>query len=175
MVHGDDYLSAGAKSDLDWLDEVLKGHYSIKTTIIHHRHPNEAEGQVLNRVIRATPEGVEVEADLRHAELVVEQLGLEEGKGCPTPGTEDAKPDDFEDDPDLEELAPAEATNYRAIAARCNYLSVDRPDILFSVKECCREMSKPTQRSLKRLKRVGRYFKSFPRAVWKFVWQSQQE
>ena len=44
MVHGDDYLSAGAKSNLDWLDEVLKGHNSMKTTRINHRNPHEVEG-----------------------------------------------------------------------------------------------------------------------------------
>ena len=36
-----------------------------------------AEGQVLNRVVRWTPEGYELEADLRHAELIIEQLELE--------------------------------------------------------------------------------------------------
>ena len=172
MVHGDDYLSAAVKSSLDWLEQVLKNHYEIKTTRINHRNKDESEGQVLNRVIRATPKGFELEADVRHAELIIEQLGLLDSKSCPTPGV-----DDKTDEPEGEELEPlegSEATNFRGIAARCNYLAVDRPEILFSVKECCREMSKPTARSIRRLKRVGRYLKQVPRAVWEFEWQSQQ-
>ena len=43
------------------------------------------------------------------------------------------------------ELGPAEATNYRSIAARANYLAADRPDIMYAVKELCRGMAKPTK------------------------------
>ena len=71
-----------------------------------------------------------------------------------------------------EELPGAEATQFRAIAARCNYLQPDRPDIQFAVKECCRLMSRPTKQAWERLKRVGRYLKGRPRLVWKFGWQS---
>ena len=35
----------------------------------------------------------------------------------------------------------ANATTYRALSARCNYLSQDRPDIFYSSKELCRESS----------------------------------
>ena len=41
---------------------------------------------MLNRLIRRTEEGWEIEADPRHAELVVEQLGLKDDKGIGTPG-----------------------------------------------------------------------------------------
>ena len=40
-------------------------------------------------------------------------------------------------------LSQADATTYRALAARCNYLSQDRPDISFASKELCREFSIP--------------------------------
>ena len=36
----------------------------------------------------------------------------------------------------------SEATLYRAVAARLNYLAPDRPDIAFSVKEAARARSK---------------------------------
>ena len=42
-------------------------------------------------------------------------------------------------------LIGAEATLYRAVAARLNYLAPDRPDIAFSVKEAARAMSAPRQ------------------------------
>ena len=36
-----------------------------------------SEGRLLNRVLRVTPTGWEVEADQRHADLIIKQLDLE--------------------------------------------------------------------------------------------------
>ena len=46
------------------------------------------EGQVMNRVLIYTDSGWELEADLRHAELIVEQLGLTDGKSVNTAGVD---------------------------------------------------------------------------------------
>ena len=53
-------------------------------------------------------------------------------------------------------LGPEDATMYRALSARCNYLALDRPDLTYSVKEACREMAAPTKRSWNKLIRVGK-------------------
>ena len=37
-----------------------------------------------------------------------------------------------------EVLNPSEATSFRALSARANYLALDRPDIAYSAKELCR-------------------------------------
>ena len=58
----------------------------------------KAEGKVLNRLIRKTDGGWEIEADPRHAELIVEQLGLKDDKGLGTPGFAGADEDDKDDD-----------------------------------------------------------------------------
>ena len=68
-------------------------------------------------------------------------------------------------------LSPANATLYRALSARCNYLSQDRPDLAFSSKELCREFSVPTMTSLKKLKRLVRYLAGMPRLVYKYKFQ----
>ena len=68
-------------------------------------------------------------------------------------------------------MNPDRATMYRAMTARLNYLAADRADIAFSVKEVAREMSKPTQGSWDRLKRIGRYLIKSPRVVSNFQWQ----
>ena len=66
-------------------------------------------------------------------------------------------------------LAPPEgATSFRALAARANYLSQDRPDIAFAAKELCRETAYPTQASIERLKRLIRYLAKVPRLVIHF-------
>ena len=56
-------------------------------------------------------------------------------------------------------------TLYRSGAARCNYLSVDRPDIPFETKELCRKMSCPTELDMVALKHRCRYLKGKPRLV----------
>ena len=83
--------------------------------------------------------------------------------------------DDDDDEDNIVLLSSAEATIYRAITARCNYLQPDRPDIQFAVKEVCRRMSKPSQKSWEMLKRIGRYLKGRPRLIWRYDWQSSQE
>ncbi len=42
--------------------------------------------KMLNRIVRYTEEGIEYEADPRHAELVVKMMKMEEANGVMTPG-----------------------------------------------------------------------------------------
>ena len=49
------------------------------------------------------------------------------------------------------------STLYRAIVARGIYLSQDRSDIQYAVKELSRSMSAPRSSDWERLKRLGRY------------------
>ena len=44
---------------------------------------------------------------------------------------------------------------FRSLAARCNYLSLDRLDLQYAVKEICREMAKPTKGSWAKLQRIA--------------------
>ena len=70
------------------------------------------------------------------------------------------------------ELSPADATMFRALAARANYLAQDRPDLAFAAKEVCREFAVPTRRSWERLEKVCRYICGVPRLVYKYPFQS---
>ena len=69
-----------------------------------------------------------------------------------TPGVKDTRVQLDED----KELLAEKTTPYRAVVARANYLSVDRPDVQFASKEVRRWMSAPTKLSLNALKRLGR-------------------
>ena len=71
---------------MKWLEDELAKAYEIQTQKLGMSKDFHQEGKVLNRIIRCTDSGWEIEADPRHAELVVEQLGLAEEKGCATPG-----------------------------------------------------------------------------------------
>ena len=167
LVHGDDYASAGDGKQLRWLQVELEKKFDLKTVVVGLEQGDQQEAKILNRVIRVTQEGWELEADPRHAELLVEQMGLEMGKAIATPGVDGGEP---EQDDEMA-LGTHEVREYRGLAARGNYLGADRPDIQFAVKEACREMSNPTKGSLKKMKRVGRYLINRPRLVWKYAWQ----
>ena len=62
-------------------------------------------------------------------------------------------------------------TQFRALAARANYLAADRIDIQYAVKEMCRGMASPQVRHWNALKRLARYLAGRPRAVWRYDWQ----
>ena len=55
-------------------------------------------------------------------------------------------------------LEPVDATVFRGIAARTNFLSLDCPDLQFPVKHMSREMAKSMVGSWKRMKMIARYF-----------------
>ena len=76
---------------------------------------------------------------------------------------------------DDDQLVGAEATQFRAISARGNFLAPDRPDIMFAVKECSRRMSAPTKRDFGKLVRLGQYLKRRPRAILWFEYQDAPE
>ena len=102
-----------------------------------------------------------MEADLRHAELIVKQLGLEHAKALTCPVAEEPKRPD-----DEIKLNRECATQYKSLVARANYLAQDRPDIMFAAKEICRHMAKPTTGAWKSLKRLGRHLITVPRRVF---------
>ena len=72
-------------------------------------------------------------------------------------------------------LTREEATMFRALSARANFLSQDKPDINFSTKELCREFSQPNQKSYMRLKRLIRYLVGLPRLVYRYDFLNEGE
>ena len=72
-------------------------------------------------------------------------------------------------------LGAEDATMYRALSARCNYLAQDRPDIGFASKELCRDFSNPNLNSFKKLKRLARYLAGLPRLLYHHKWQDAPE
>ena len=74
-------------------------------------------------------------------------------------------------DEDEIEMNPQDASLYRAITARINFLAQDRSDLQFASKECSRRMAAPRIKDWLLVKRVGRYLAGRPRAVSTFKWQ----
>ncbi len=86
---------------------------------------------------------MEYDADQRHAELIIKELGLTKDRR--TRETPSSKPDkkEIKEEVRFKELQGDEATRYRAPTARANFLAQDRGDIRFAVKELDRRMAKP--------------------------------
>ena len=111
-----------------------------------------------------TGEGVEYEADQRHAELMVREMGVQlNSKGVVTPGTQDPAEDGKEHEVDQRVL--------RGVAARGNYLGQDRVDMQYAAKEISRFVSKPESKDWRAAKRLARYLKDESRLVIKYPYQ----
>ena len=130
------------------------------------------EARVLNRIIRVTSHGWEMEADQRHADILVQALGLSGAKSVTTPGEQDKSWEEVEN---KVELSSAQAHQFRQLAARANYLAMDRPDIQYATKEVCRAMARPTRGDWRKLKRIARYLIGHPRLISRFDWQLPQQ
>ena len=63
-----------------------------------------------------------------------------------------------EEDGDDDELRGLDLTKYRSVVARANFVAQDRPDIRYSVKELCRDMSRPVQSNTQRFEETGEVF-----------------
>ena len=164
VVHGDDFTFVSEAKGLDYIEVLMKKWYEVKVKARLGPEPgDDKEVDILGRRVRWTEQGVEYEADPRHRSIILEQLGLGEGsKGLTSNGKVDTE--DAED----EGLPAAEATSFRALAARVNYLAQDFPDIQFPAKEICREMSEPTPASWKKLKALARFLIRRGAVVLKF-------
>ena len=87
VVHGDDFTVLGADRELDWYRREMQKKYSLKVRgRLGPEKRDDKSIRILNRIVRWTEDGVELEADPRHAEILVEQMGLQRAKGVSTPG-----------------------------------------------------------------------------------------
>jgi hypothetical protein len=123
-------------------------------------------------VIRWKNGVLEYEADEKHRAVIMKELGLEdESNSVVSPIVKVDGRDDHDegDDHDDEPLSREEQRQFRALAARANYLAQDRPDLQYAVKEVCRSMAKPTVKGVEALKRIGRYLVGVPTLTWHFV------
>ena len=169
LVHGDDFMTSGPRSSAHWLRDQLGKRFEIKTKIIGRDEGEVAEERILGRILRVTEKGWEYEADPRHAELIVRSLGLGCANGVKSPGEEDRP---WKEEENSEPLQSAEASAYRALAARANYLAQDRADIQYAAKEICRGMSAPSVGHMRAMRRLGRFLVAVPRVVWRFAFQA---
>ena len=69
-VYGDDFVVLGNRLDLDWLRDSLRKQFEIKANRIGPADDDAKTLKVLNRVVTWSDEGITIEGDQRHAELI---------------------------------------------------------------------------------------------------------
>ena len=125
---------------------------------------------MLNRTFRGTAEGVEYEADQLQAELIVKGMEIENAAPAPSPGVTYTK-EEAKAYEDSALMSKPDASAFLGLAARLNYLSLDRADLQYAAKEVAKKMAAPREADWAKLKRVARYLVGAPRLVQIFCWQ----
>ena len=135
---------------MGWYSKVLSEKFEAK--VKGRRKADGKSMRVMSRMFHWAAMGIEYEADQQHVEIIIRDLGLKpDSKSVNTPGTA-AKWEELEDD---EPLNSQERSWYRQIVARGNYISLDRCDIQYAVKELSRSMSSPKASDMRALKKIG--------------------
>ena len=172
VVWGDDFTFLGREADLKHMEKKMSEWYEIKVRGIVGPDPNDLkEIRILNRALRWTNNGIELEADGKHVKTIIKEMGLQaESKGSEYP-----LPKDFGAVDGDEALGGEQAHAYRRIAALVNYLALDRMDLQFSAGVLGRTAARPTDRSWTNLKRVARYLVKHPRLVYQYPYCQSEE
>ena len=171
VVHGDDFTVLGNEVELDWFRERISSRFEVKFRArLGPQDKDEKSVRLLNRVIEWTDNGIRYEADQRHAELVLRDMGLSESSNSVV------SPGGKRDEESMsQKLDKQRALQYRANVARCNYMCQDRSDVQFQVKELCRAMSDPSEADWLMLKRLARYLVGRSRVVVQFAYQGKHD
>jgi hypothetical protein len=146
----------GYKEDLDWFRDEIQRKFEVKLRgRLGPEDGDEKSIRILNRVVEWGEEGITYEADQRHAEIVMKDLGLDEGTRSVMNGAERDERTHAEDAGEL--VGKGDVREFRGLVARGLYLSQDRSDIGYAIKELSRRMSGPRIGDMGKLKRLGRY------------------
>lgn len=168
VVHGDDFIAGGEPSSLDWFDGVMLE--SFKTKRVGRVGPGGDESvKFLNRALRWSPKGFELEPDVRHADRMIKDLGLENSKGTDSPGTKTVEKNILEA---CDLLDATEKKLFMSIAGTGLYLAIDRPDIQFAMGQIMMDMKSPMVSSMLKLRRLVKYLINHRRISWYFPYQT---
>ena len=159
-VHGDDFMVAGEPENLKWFDEVLNRRYTARW----ENTLGDGYGEMffLNRLVRYIPDGadgpaLEIEADARHAEILMKEFNFDDktkGSDIPEEKMSQSELIDSERQPALEQK---QVTMFRSMVMRMAYMSVDRPDLCHVVRSLASSMKNPKMVDWLRLKKAVRY------------------
>jgi len=159
----------GCDIDLKEIAKEMSKWYEIKIRgVLGDDDGDDKELTILGRNISWRDGTIKYEADMKHAEVIIEEMGLGDCSKVLDAPIENLKPEDLEEEEQGELMDGVDATKFRGLAARANYLSLDRVEVQFAAKEICRKMSRPKKHHWKLLMRLARYLLKYPRLIWTF-------
>ena len=173
----DDFSLSGWRSLCKAFRDELGKHLLVKTMAV--LGPNAQMGDVqeaihLNRLLRL-PLGAEggerweLEADPRYVENLLPQMGLgNESEAVSTAGVR------MTDEDDGKELDAESRACFRSWTIGASYLSQDRCELQFAVKDLARRMQQPNTKNTQALKRLVRFLKGSPRCLVVYGRQAEQ-
>ena len=82
-VHGGDFTGVGPKAELEWFAAELRKHWTVDVRgILGPPSMKDVDHSIviLNRLVTWTDKGIEMEADPRHVDLLLQEVGCEGSK-----------------------------------------------------------------------------------------------
>ena len=153
--HIDDFDICGPESVLVDLLTVQFPKNGCKLKMGEMEHPNvgsKTTSEFLGRTKVNVEGAVITKPNEKHVKTILQQLGLEEAKAGVVPG----KKLELNKDTLLNET---DKVTYASCVGSAIYLSQDRPDIKFSVKELAKRIREPRECDMMNLKVLGRYLR----------------
>ena len=90
VVHGDDFTVLGRDEDLDYFQRGIQAEFDVKIRGRLGSGKNDDKCmRIFNRTVRWTDARLRVEADPRHVEIQINEMGLGEANAVKTPGVKD--------------------------------------------------------------------------------------
>ena len=141
--HGVDFTTLATGTHIAEFKEELSKHLLVEHIATLGSRPqllDSCEVRFLNRLMRwivppfgKAPERIEIEADLRDAELLIKKFGVQSNsKGVNTPGERPR------DSLCSIKLSPQDTSSYRSNVVRLAHLSADRIELQFATKKLAR-------------------------------------
>jgi hypothetical protein len=144
VMHGDDFTFMGEKGNLMFVAKSMQEVYELKIrAVLGDEHDDDKEIAILNRMLTWMPGYLEYEADEKQVREILKYFDLDStSKSLGAPSVKESSSEVTEHS---EPLDAQGKTEFRGLAARANYLSLDCMDIQLTTKEICRDMASPTQ------------------------------
>ena len=170
VLHGDDLTFLGTDSSLDEVQSAMKKRYEVKIRGRLGPGPEDDKSiRILIRILEWTPGVLVYEADQRHSEIIVEQLGFAKSNATLSLRLE------LSLKLISKTMKPAMITDRRFTEnwwPELKNVAADRPDIQYAVKELAKDMPKPKRSSWAALERLGKHLKRRPRSTIMFRYQA---
>ena len=155
----DDMHLTGPDESLLWLEEQLRQRgVKLKPAVIMR---NGDSYSYLKGTYTLAPEGIYLESSDNYVKETIKDLGMDPiTKGCKVPGTQKNILPEADGNTLIDDMR---RSTYASCVMRLLYISQDRHDLVYTVKNLSRKVSQPSEEDWARLKKCAKYLIYRPR------------